>query len=473
MNATQPAPVIRYAGTMVQGSCARRGSKHARTLWSKLITPHAGITDLAERRVAQLVFVVTLVLSGLTASATLIGLLVAPALFWERAPIVLVLLASYALIYALNRAGHRIAAFLLCVGPIWSNVVVGLDTPQDPIWYAFVPTGVVLASVLLSFRAALVIGALGAVATATVVVLQRHVLGSGRSLLVFAFVLLSTAIVLATARFRAWVEAGRRLELQKLERHLAETQRMETLGRLAAGVAHDFNNLLLVIQGNVELARRAPTQQNLDQIEAAAERSGRLIAQLLAFARQQPRSPTSLSIDPLIRDLESILVRLLGDKVALSLRLAARWPVEADPAQLEQVLVNLAVNARDAMPSGGTLEIATHDRSVDGAGSHALPAGDYVLLTVRDDGSGMDAATLERAFEPFFTTKSTGNGSGLGLATVRSIVNQSGGMVSAVSQLGAGTTFSVWLPRGPQESAQAAHAVSSSITVEDPERLRG
>jgi signal transduction histidine kinase len=190
------------------------------------------------------------------------------------------------------------------VGPIWSNLAVGLGAPEDPIWFAFIPTGAVLASVLLSFRASLAIGALGGLAAALVVVVNWQVLGGGRAVMELAYVVPRAAIVLATARFRAWVEGGRRRELLQLERHLAETQRMEALGRLAAGGAHDFNNLLTVIHGNVELARRGPTPQSLNEIEAAAERAGSLIAQLLAFARQQPRSLSVLRLDQLISDLE-------------------------------------------------------------------------------------------------------------------------------------------------------------------------
>jgi signal transduction histidine kinase len=413
--------------------------------WRRLLAAAPEITDLGERRGSQLVALVAIVLFGLTTLGLIVGYVAAPAVFWPRLPLVSLLLASHALTYGLNRTRyHRVAAFLLCLGPIWSNLFVGLGTPEDPIWYGFMSAGVLLASILLSFRAALLIGALGAVAAGSVVFVHGTPLGAGRDTLIVAYVVIFTAVVLAMARFRSWVESGRRSELLHLERQLAANQRMEAVGRLAASVAHDFNNFLMVIQANVELARLRPGTQSLDDIGKAAERASALTEQLLAFARQQPRKPVVLSLDAVIHNLEPILTRLVGSRVKLALSLDARWSIEADAVQLEQVLVNLASNARDAMPDGGVLAIATLGHALrDGTG---LPAGDYVMLTVTDSGHGMDAATRERAFEPFFTTKARGKGSGLGLATVRGIVDQSGGRIEIETELGHGTTFRILLP---------------------------
>jgi signal transduction histidine kinase len=421
--------------------------------WHRLLATAPDSTDLGERRGRRLVALVALVLFTLTTLSILVAYVAAPDMFWPRLPLLALLLASFALIYWLNRSRHhRVAAFLLCLGPIWSNLLVGLRAPDDPVWYGFIISGVLLASVLLSFREALLIGALGAGAAGTVVAVHGERLGAGRDTLIAFYVIILTAIVLATARFRSWVEAGRRAELLHLERQLATHQRMEAVGRLAASVAHDFNNFLMVIQANVELSRARPGAVSLDEIGNAAERAAALTEQLLAFARQQPRKPVVLSINAVIQNLEPILARLVGGAVKLALALDARWSIEADVVQLEQVLVNLAANGRDAMPEGGRLTIATQNQTLrDGL---APPAGDYVLLTVTDSGHGMDAATLERAFEPFFTTKERGKGSGLGLATVRGIVDQNGGHIEVDSEPGQGTTFRILFPRAQREQSE-------------------
>lgn len=423
----------------------------------KLIAADPGISDLAQRRAAQLVAVVTLVLFVLTGLAGCIGLILEKSAFFARLPVIVAVLLWHGLSFAVNRTRYyRGAAVLLCLGPVWSNAAVGFADPGDPIWYAFMPVAALLASTLLAFPAALSVSALSVASTAAVVAVEQESMGSERAMLTLTFVIFFSAIVLATARFRSWVEQGRRAELLLLERRLAETQRMEALGRLAAGVAHDFNNFLTVIQGNVDLARREPSSKNLDEIESAAERAASLIAQLLSFAREQPRSPVALRLDDVVRNLEPIMARLAGKAVELTLTLGARWPIDADPVQLEQILLNLIANARDAMAQGGQIELKTCDQTLSADAANGPRAGDYVVLSVRDTGTGMDAATLARAFEPFFSTKERGKGSGLGLATVRSIVSESGGAVAVESELALGTTFHVFLPRSSSESALLA-----------------
>jgi signal transduction histidine kinase len=430
--------------------------------WRRLITPATRIEDLSERRGAQLVALVTSVLFLLTSGAALSMYALDRPLFSARVPMIAAVLGSHLLTYSLVHTRlHRLAAVLLCLGPVWSDLAVGLQSPEDPLWFAFIPAGALMASILLSFRAAVVIGALGAAATTLVVVVHRESLGGGRVAMLVGFVAIFTAIILATARFKSWVEASRRSQLLHLERQLAATQRMEAVGRLAASVSHDFNNFLTVIQGNVELVRMGRTE-SLEEIAKAAERAAALTEQLLAFARQQPRKPTVLLLDDVIYNLESILARLIGGKVRLVLELEARWPIEADPVQLEQVLVNLAANARDAMPEGGVLTIATRHETWSDASRADLVPGDYVLLTVTDTGVGMEPATLEHAFEPFFTTK-RGKGSGLGLATVRGIVDQNGGAIQVQSQPGAGTTFRIFFPRAQPESAARSPAQVSRV----------
>jgi signal transduction histidine kinase len=275
-----------------------------------------------------------------------------------------------------------------------------------------------------------------------------------------------------------------------LEEQLRKAQRMEAIGQLVAGVAHDFNNLLTAILGNVEiqiqdLAAGDPARGGLSEIKSAAERGAVLIRQLLAFSRQQVLEPRVLDLNALIQNLQELLRRVVGEKVELRTRLASPVDsVRADPGQLEQVIFNLAANARDAMPHGGTLTLETRNVELDESypESHAtVRPGHYVLLTVSDTGVGMDAATRGRVFEPFFTTKPRHKGTGLGLATVHGIVHQSGGHVWAYSELGQGTAFKVYLPR-LDEPAQPAAPVRRSewalsgtetvLVVEDDDAVR-
>ena len=251
-------------------------------------------------------------------------------------------------------------------------------------------------------------------------------------------------------------------ERRELEERLRQAQRLEAVGQLAGGVAHDFNNLLTVITGNLDFARRGlapdhPVQEDLAEIAEAADRGRTLVRQLLAFGRKQVLAPRPLDLNEVVRDAERLLRRVVGEEITLETTLAAALPtVRADRGQLEQVLMNLVVNARDAMRTarhgraagGGTLTLATAACALapEEAAAWALPAGDYVRLVVRDTGHGMTDAERARAFEPFFTTKAVGTGTGLGLATVYGIVQQSGGAIRVASAPGAGTTFTILLP---------------------------
>jgi PAS domain S-box-containing protein len=228
-------------------------------------------------------------------------------------------------------------------------------------------------------------------------------------------------------------------ERDELNRQLDQARRMETLGQLAGGVAHDFNNLLMVILSSAELSkRRYPDEELIDDIIAASDRASALTSSLLAFARRRPMAPIEVALDDVIRDLERILRNLATGKLVLEVALAAEGGfVLADPTQLEQVVVNLVANARDAMPDGGTVRIATRTTQAAGAA--------VVELTVSDDGPGMDREIAARVFEPFFTTKA--KGTGLGLATAYGIVTQSGGRIRVESVVGRGTAFIVELPR--------------------------
>jgi len=255
---------------------------------------------------------------------------------------------------------------------------------------------------------------------------------------------------------------------------LEKAQRLETIGRLAGGVAHDFNNLLTAILGHAELGLNAAQagpynpllEESLKQIERSAQRAAALTRQLLAFGRRQVSQPTDVDLATLIRNAEPMLRRLLTENITLSVRiLPGVHVVRADEAQLEQVLLNLVVNARDALGNGGNLTIVLERELLDrpDPSEHgALSPGPYVCLSVTDTGCGMDAATLERVFEPFFTTKEFGRGTGLGLATVHGIVRQFGGHIAVRSTLGEGSTFRVWLPAAtaspPAPATVAPHA---------------
>jgi two-component system, cell cycle sensor histidine kinase and response regulator CckA len=280
-------------------------------------------------------------------------------------------------------------------------------------------------------------------------------------------------------------------ERRLIEEQLQQAQKMEAVGRLAGGIAHDFNNLLTVIGGYGELALQqagpgAPVRAALGEIAAAARRAGSLTAQLLAFSRRQILQPKRIGLDDLVSGMGDMLQRLLGEDIDLRiLNTGGLWEVLADPGKLEQVVMNLAVNARDAMPSGGRLTIETSNAVLDDeyARTHLdTRPGAYVRLSVSDTGHGMDEPTLDRIFEPFFTTKEKGKGTGLGLATVYGIVTQSGGNIACTSRVGLGTTFLIHLPRAQDGEQGAASAggqaervtggTETILLVEDDEMVR-
>jgi two-component system, cell cycle sensor histidine kinase and response regulator CckA len=242
-------------------------------------------------------------------------------------------------------------------------------------------------------------------------------------------------------------------ERKKLEEQLRQAQKMEAVGRLAGGIAHDFNNLLTVVNGysQVLMDSLAPEDSNrplVEEIERAGDRAAGLTRQLLAFSRRQVLEPRVLCLNEVVGDTDRMLRRLIGEDILLTTSLDANLGrCRVDPGQLEQVLMNLVVNARDAMPKGGRLAITT--RNVTGPCLEApdLPPGNYVELGVNDTGIGMDERTKARLFEPFFTTKGPGQGTGLGLATVYGIVTQSDGHIAVQSKPGRGTSFRVYLPR--------------------------
>ncbi len=278
-------------------------------------------------------------------------------------------------------------------------------------------------------------------------------------------------------------------ERHDLQAQFLQAQKMESVGRLAGGIAHDFNNLLTVINGMADLAimavdEDAPIRSELNEIRLAGDRAARLTRQLLALSRQQILKPEVLNLASVVAQMQSMLQRLLGEDVELGMNLPADLAsIKADPGQIEQVILNLAINARDAMPDGGTLTIETRHVDLDAAFAASHPSvvpGPHVLLEVTDTGIGMDEATRDRIFEPFFTTKAPGKGTGLGLPTIYGIVKQSGGSVWVASEPGMGTTFSIYLPQVADRPQHGRAAVSTApasgtetiLLVEDERPLR-
>jgi signal transduction histidine kinase/ActR/RegA family two-component response regulator len=264
-------------------------------------------------------------------------------------------------------------------------------------------------------------------------------------------------ILLANRQLQDQIE-----ERERVEAELRQVQRLEAVGQLTSGVAHDFNNLLTVIIGALELLERAPghpsTPRRLAMIRGATERGATLTGQLLAFARKQRLNPRPIDLNDAIVGMNDLLRGTIGGTVRLEVTLTPNlWPALADQAQLELVVLNLAINARDAMPVGGPLTIETANTTLGLPRTpHDPPAGDYVVVCVTDQGTGMPQDVLERAFEPFFTTKGPGKGSGLGLAQVYGFAKQSGGGVRIETRVGHGTSIRVFLPRARCEPAAVA-----------------
>jgi two-component system cell cycle sensor histidine kinase/response regulator CckA len=281
-----------------------------------------------------------------------------------------------------------------------------------------------------------------------------------------------------------------RRERNRLEEQFRQAQKMEAVGRLAGGVAHDFNNLLTVITGYSDMLLassdlKPPQRTALEEIRRSAERGGALTHQLLAFSRRQPLEARMVRINELILQIEKLLRRLIGEDIELvTIPAASQDIVEADPGRLEQVIMNLVVNARDAMPNGGKLTIETgtaHLSEVFSAKQLGVSPGRYVVISISDTGIGMDETTQSHLFEPFFTTKNPGRGTGLGLATAYGIIRQSGGAIQITSQLGQGTTVRIYLPpaatKAPaaEKGAQKAGKLTGKETillVEDEARVR-
>ncbi|MFC2170592.1 ATP-binding protein, partial [Calditrichota bacterium] len=279
-------------------------------------------------------------------------------------------------------------------------------------------------------------------------------------------------------------------ERKVLEEQLRQSQKMEGIGRLAGGVAHDFNNLLTVIMGESDmmamtLDKLDPLMKDISEIQEATRRAADLTRQLLAFSRKQTLQPNTINLRDTVKSMHKMLVRVIGEDINLQTFSADDlWNVEADPGQIEHVIVNLTVNARDAMPDGGSLTIETENVELDAEYARHHPSvesGPYVMLAVSDTGAGMTPEVQAQIFEPFYTTKEVGKGTGLGLSTVFGIIMQSGGHIWVYSEVGDGTTFKIYLPMiedeaetyiGKSDADKLPHGTETILLVEDEEKVR-
>ena len=402
---------------------------------------------LAEARTRHLLGVLVLSLSAIDVVAVLARLVMDRALITADLPIASLALANFAGIFWLNRTRfYRTAAFLFCLTPVWLNLVEGLRRPDGPVWYALLPMATILGAAFLRFRSAALMGILG-VLSAAVVVLRSN-LSADVGTPIVMYVALTNSAALGLAVFRQRIERAHRAEVERLAAQLASTERLESIGRLAGGIAHDFNNLLTVILSGTEAARDGEMDA-LDDVLSASTRAATLTRQLLTFSRQSGGKPIPVAVDTTIDGVRPLLRRLLPENIELDVLLDASVAVLLADQQLEQILFNLAANGRDAMSAGGTLTIRTR----------LLPAGDAVEITVGDTGIGMDADTSRHVLEPFFTTKPLGQGTGLGLSTVHGIVQQAGGSMELDSAPGKGTRVRLVLPR-TTASERAAEPVA-------------
>ncbi len=299
-------------------------------------------------------------------------------------------------------------------------------------------------------------------------IVKRVAENHGRARLLFNFILLAWVMIVGMAVTGLWTRERRRrlaeAALHRSEAQLLQAQKMEAVGRLAGGIAHDINNYLAAITAQCELIRMKSEEasklaRRMDSVIATSSKASALIKRLLAFSRRQPVQPQVVNLNRVVEGLGKMMVQPLGEDVRFETRLSPHlWNVKIDPAQLEQIIVNLLVNAREAMPTGGTVTARTARRVVERDDLHAQPAlekGEYVELSVIDDGTGIAPEIRDKIFEPFFTTKEEAGRSGLGLATVYGIVKQNGGFIELESEVGKGTTFTILLPRCQQAETKA------------------
>jgi signal transduction histidine kinase len=451
--------------------------------WERVVAPSARITDPSDRIRARLLAGLLAAIVGAGFLSGLIQLAVVPG-FLPTFVVMSLALGTLAAGYVASRTRHyRVGGAIAALAPLAACLVVGATNPQDRVWYAFMTLGVLLASVFLSPRATLLVAGLSIAGVAAVVAAVPALHAPDRYLPPLMFQAVLYPLLLVTTTHRERLERERRRSLLAAAAAVAEAQRAEALGRFASGIAHDFQNLLAVISSNVgELRRRLGAgREEMEDVDAAVERSAALVRQLLTFARRQAPEARLVSPAAVVAGLEGVLRKLAGKGVRLEVE-PALPPVKvlADPSQLEQVVMNLVVNARDAMPGGGAIRISVREVEVlpgDAASREGVPSGRHAAIQVSDTGTGMPEEVRRRIFEPFFSTKGPGRGSGIGLAIVQGIVRQGGGEVTVRTAPGVGSTFTVFLPRaagpGPFPGATTAARATGPAASAGPPRPAG
>jgi signal transduction histidine kinase len=426
-------------------------SGSARRSWDALVAPSTKLADIGDRERARMLSAFLVVLFGLGLLSGVVQLLAADH-FLTTILSTAVALTGFAFAYWLSRTErYRAGAALAGCVVIGACVAARASHPNDHVWYAFMMIAVMLGSAFLSIRGASALAALAFVAVAITGIVTSGTRGASAWLPPLAVHAVFSPLLLVITHQRALSEERRSRVERERDRELLVARHLEAIGRMASGIAHDFTNQLAVVLGNSRLLleRRTFDEISINDMREAADRGLRLIQQLLAFAQKRPAEPEMVDLNQVLSDLQPILNSVVGGQIDLHIDRAPRLPsVKADPVQLERVLLNLAVNARDAMPDGGKLEIATATERAGTDGPGANSDG-FVVLRVRDTGVGMDASTRASLFRPFFTTKRNEGGTGLGLAIVHGFVVESGGHIRVESELGRGTTFEIQLPSAP------------------------
>jgi len=434
--------------------------------------PSAAVTLAPERERARMLSRVLFALLVFGVVTTVLQLALVPGFFPQTALRVVGALGVLGGAWLLSRTRHyRVAAWVTVGVPYVVTVMQGLTSPHDVSWWAFMLLAPLFATMFFSTRVTAWVSTVTALTAAAILASRRDVLPSNQWVAPIAFHFIYAPVLVTAAWHRRRLEEQREAEQAMRDAALAESRRMEAVGRLAGGIAHDFNNLLTVVLANAQLLSRrlkdGDQARCAKEIAEASERAAALTRQLLAFAKKQPHAPRPVDMGRIVEALEPMIRRLLSNDVKLQVVSPGQPAVVlADATQLEQVVMNLAANARDAMPSGGTLTV------------HTRVVGDFVELSVRDTGVGMDATTRERIFEPFFTTRE--RGTGLGLATTHSIVQQAGGTIRVESAPEHGSEFIVRLPRRNESVAAPAAAPASTparglrvLLVDDDAAVRG
>jgi signal transduction histidine kinase len=457
---------VRALSRGLPGSTPSSAPTGQRQLWDRLVSPSGALVDVGDRRRARLLAGLLVIFGAAGLVVGVVQLALIPG-FLTTFAIMLGALAVLGIGYGMARTRHyRAGGLIASLAVMAACLAVGATNPQDRVWYAFLSVSVLVSAIFTSLPLTALVAGLGLGGIAAVDLVVAPLRDPSRLLPPLAFHSIMSVLLLLAARHRRRLEEERSWALLEAQDAAATAARLDGLARLAGAVAHDFNNLLAVISGSVSALRvNGADGEALDDLERAASLSSSLARQLLDFSR--PLARASFPLDPfeVVGRLEGILRRLVGKGIDISLeRSGATGHVRADAIEVEQVVLNLVVNARDAMPHGGTVRLVIRDVVVgkDGIQAAGVAPGPYVALVVSDTGMGMTEEVRRRIFEPFFTTKPPGGGNGIGLATVSKIIRAQGGHVAVSSTPGNGSTFTVLLPRvaadAPEDGPQPVGA---------------